>query len=310
MIDLVIAKNDLLDKIASAPMLTEPFRHIYIENFLEEDFFKRITHSPDVALPVSRDVDDLFGNLAGAGYGPIEFPGCTKSFDEYRAWLESDLKPQGTHSACEAQGMALRCSSPVSEEVNSLDGFFKTPEFRKLIMERFGIASRVTLDCGLQKYLHGYEISPHPDIRQKALTWMLNINPGENTEDLNIHTHYMKFKPEWDFVREFWASNPGSDTCWVPWEWCSTYKRQTANNSLVIFAPGTNTLHAVRARYDHLNTQRTQFYGNLWYRPTNLVRGDYRNFAEGKAPSVKRTSGLRPALAGVKYRFVEWRPSR
>ena len=42
-------------------------------------------------------------------------------------------------------------------------------------------------------------------------------------------------------------------------------KTSTQNNSIVIFMPSDRTLHAVKATYDHLLTQRTQIYGNLWY---------------------------------------------
>jgi hypothetical protein len=29
-------------------------------------------------------------------------------------------------------------------------------------------------------------------------------------------------------------------------------------------------MHAVRANYDHLSHQRTQFYGNLWYKDERI----------------------------------------
>lgn len=42
---------------------------------------------------------------------------------------------------------------------------------------------------------------------------------------------------------------------------------------MVAFAPGSDTLHTVRARYDHLVTQRTQFYANLnFLADTNVTR--------------------------------------
>jgi hypothetical protein len=47
-------------------------------------------------------------------------------------------------------------------------------------------------------------------------------------------------------------------------------KQQTENNSIVIFSPRWDTMHAIRAHYDHLVTQRTQFYGNLWYETSDV----------------------------------------
>ena len=37
------------------------------------------------------------------------------------------------------------------------------------------------------------------------------------------------------------------------------------NNSITIFAPDNDTIHSVKAQYEHLKYQRTQFYGNLWF---------------------------------------------
>jgi hypothetical protein len=40
-------------------------------------------------------------------------------------------------------------------------------------------------------------------------------------------------------------------------------------------------MHAVRAHYDHLAAQRTQFYGNLWYdpEPRTTVSPDHEDLA-------------------------------
>ncbi len=38
-----------------------------------------------------------------------------------------------------------------------------------------------------------------------------------------------------------------------------------------MFAPGNDTLHAVRLRYDHRAYQRTQIYGNLWSKDQALI---------------------------------------
>jgi len=34
---------------------------------------------------------------------------------------------------------------------------------------------------------------------------------------------------------------------------------------LVMFPPTNQTMHAVKASYNHLSSQRTQLYGNLWF---------------------------------------------
>jgi hypothetical protein len=141
-----------------------------------------------------------------------------------------------------------------------------------LLEDKFSITRPTSIETGLQKYLQGYEISPHPDIRKKALTYMLNVNPSTHSEELDIHTHYLTFKPQKRFISEFWHYNEDHDRCWVPWEWCDTFKRQCLNNSIVIFSPSWDTLHAVKLNYNHLETQRTQFYGNLWYNDSPPLR--------------------------------------
>lgn len=121
-------------------------------------------------------------------------------------------------------------------------------------------------DAGLQKYLVGYEISPHPDIRRKALTYMVNINTGENRETQDHHTRYLRLRDAYRYVQAYWEGQIRSTTgAEVPWGWCESEQVQTRNNNLVIFSPGSDTLHAIRARYDPLVYQRTQRYGNSWY---------------------------------------------
>ncbi|WP_051574561.1 hypothetical protein [Mycobacterium sp. URHB0044] len=302
----------LLDKFEAAEIPNDPFPHVYIDNLLSEADFAAVVQSPDVTLPQAANVDAMFSSLDAASYQPIEFPGCTKSRQEYVQWLETAVKPKNTHAACEGKGMALRCATPQSDAVRSLDAFFQSPEWSELLIAKFGVSAPTVLDCGLQKYLNGYEISPHPDIRQKALTWMLNVNPGQS-DDADYHTHYMTLKPEWSFVADFWRDNPDAETCWIPWAWCDTQKRQTANNSIVIFSPRHDTLHAVRAHYDHLPAQRTQFYGNLWYKPAPLTfRPQFQDFAGGSAPVLSRSGGyvLKSATSRIRSRLMGWAPAR
>ena len=173
-------------------------------------------------------------------------PGCTTSRCEYERWLVKSQRPKMTHDACEGEGMTLRLREPRNDAVQALDQFFKSEQLHDVLVEKFGLSEPTNLDAGLHKYLHGYEISPHPDNRQKALTWMFNINPQSDSEDLEIHTYFLRLRPEWSFVKTFWQGNPQADTCWVPWEWCDTVKRQPDNNSVVIFVPSSDTLHAVR----------------------------------------------------------------
>jgi hypothetical protein len=180
------------------------------------------------------------------------------------------------------------------------------------LAKKFGIdMDDVFYDAGIQKYLDGYEISPHPDIRKKALTYMVNINPGDKSERSGHHTHYLTFKDAYKYVEAYWKGNPNKDRCWVPWDWCETKKIQTENNSIVIFSPDNNTMHGVKAVYDHLAYQRTQLYGNLWY---HEIRTDgmpsWENFLfqqrPGQEPRLKQSpkGRIKRSIKNIKRRLA------
>jgi hypothetical protein len=52
-----------------------------------------------------------------------------------------------------------------------------------------------------------YAISPHPNLRKKATTFMGNINNSIGSEDINHHTHYLEFKLERNYVSEYWKGS-------------------------------------------------------------------------------------------------------
>jgi len=269
--------NYLLDKIAAAPFQSEPFKHVEIRDFLAPEHFKAIVTQPQIALSGVSSTEELLEALETSGYQPVSFPGCLSSAHEYLDWFHGRSRRK-THGATEGFGIVYRLTEPRSDLLEELNSFFTSDAVKNLLVEKFEIRRPVTLDAGLQKYLHGYEISPHPDIRRKAATWMLNINPGVTAEQDTYHTHYMKLKEPWRFIGEFWRGNPQFDRDWLPWDWCETHKQQTENNSIVLFSPSNDTLHAVKAKYDHLRTQRTQIYGNLWYDDKDLQKLDYSRF--------------------------------
>ncbi len=259
----------LLERIAEAEMREAPFRHLYIENFFHPGQFARITGAEQIRLPQAANDRELIALLHAHGYKEIPFPGTTTDLETYLAWHGSGQRQAGVNNpACEGFGVTFRLKAPAPGSVIArLHRFLKSEPFWQALAGRFGIdLATVHADAGIQKYLDGYEISPHPDVRAKALTFMVNINPARDSEQLEFHTHYMTFRPEHGHVRQRWITDLTQDRGWVPWEWCETRLQQRANNSLVAFAPSADTLHAVRAAYDHLRTQRTQCYGNLWFR--------------------------------------------
>lgn len=262
--DYLIARID-----AEAPC-SEPFAHLYIEDFLHPDDFAEITSAPEISIPAAADDEDLFETLYDHGYQMIRFPGCIVDVDEYISWHSDRASDQRTSSTSEGFGVTLRLTTPRTAIISELDDFLQGARFNQCIADKFNIdLSTCTVDGGIQKYLDGYEISPHPDIRTKALTFMVNINPHDASEAYEHHTQYMQFKPGYRYVSEFWEGRPDVQRHWVPWDWCDVVTEQRKNNSIVVFSPSNTSLHCVRADYDHLGSQRTQLYGNLWYEPAS-----------------------------------------
>lgn len=254
------------EKIRAARLIHEPFSHLYIDELLLPEHFEAVLNAPEILIPTANSDEDLLHKLATAGYSAVPFPGCVTSDTEYLAWRKGKCDIRH-HPTSEGAGMTLRLQETRTPAVLELKAYFQSDEFNGLLVEKFGLQeANLTRDFGIQKYLDGYEISPHPDSRKKALTYMLNINPHAQSEELEHHTHYLRLKANRAYIETFWEGNTEVERCFVPWSWCESAKTQSANNSLVIFQPSNRSLHAVRARYDHLKGQRTQIYGNLWHR--------------------------------------------
>lgn len=262
----------IIQKLKDAQFNLEPFKHIEILNLFDEADLDEILSSPEISITKSSDDVELFENLFEKNYRVIKFPGCIDNHEEYIEWHRNKNKTTITNTSCESFGIVLRLEESQSKIIQELQKFLSSEAFIRAISEKFSVHySDCTYDAGIQKYLDGYEISPHPDIRRKALTYMVNINPYEHAELANHHTSYLKFRDCREYVREFWKEHEEVERCWVPWDWCNINKQQTVNNSLVIFAPADDTMHAVKADYNHLNYQRTQLYGNLWYKHSPAI---------------------------------------
>lgn len=264
----------ILEKIADASFEQTPFKHIEIRDLFSKPHFDQIVKAPEINV-MAESGPKLIEALLGRGFKLVNMPNCVLDAEEYIEWHKRKEKNSGAnrHGTCEGFGIVFRLVSPQTPILGELLSFMQSDDFNNCIASKFGIDLKdCSIDGGLQKYLDGYEISPHPDTQHKALTYMVNINNGPDSEMSNFHTHYLRFLPKWDYIPRFWDGNPEVLRCWVPWDWCKTNKQQTANNSIVIFSPASDTMHAVRADYDHLRVQRTQLYGNLWFNEVDLGR--------------------------------------
>lgn len=255
----------IIKKIENADFVDFPFKHLYIEDFLSKDHFDLLKKDKQISFNEFNSTIELMQELKNKKYTVTKFPGCVTSESVYLKAEETGIFETPAPDRLESFGMAYRLQSYDSSFTKELIDFLNSDNFHDTLKDKFGLDRPTKIHTSIQKYLNKYEISPHPDIKSKALTYLININTKENSEDLDIHTHLLKFKKEYDFIPNVWKEKENRDRDWVPWDWCTTEKYVSKNNSLVMFSPDNDTLHAVKLNYNHNKVQRTQLYGNLWF---------------------------------------------
>ncbi len=289
--------NYLLDKISNHSFDKYPFKHISINNFFNKKHFEKIISDKQIIRDEFNNIEALIDDLTSIGYEAQFFPGCITSIEKYIEYInhpeetfDRNLIEGYGKEIIEGYGLTLRLKQYRSEFIQELMNFFTSSDFMNCLLEKFDLQDSNLLDIqtSIQKNLHGYEISPHCDTRGKALTYMINIYTSSEMEAQHLHTHIMKLKDKRKYLYDFWQYNTEVDTCWIPWNWCKTVKETNINNSIILFKPSFDTLHAVKLHYDHLKYQRNQIYGNLWfkqgpskysgnYKKVDLISNFYKN---------------------------------
>lgn len=274
--------NYIIERIKNAEVIEKPFPHLDIKNFLSKEDLQLIINEKQIHFEEKSTHDEVYKELVENGWNIQAFPGCTSNWDDYKKYIEEGEKySSNVGDPVENIGMTFRLNSYKNEKIFNLIVFMNSDEFHKSLKEKFNIKEETTIISAIQKNLTGYEISPHPDIRQKCLTYLLNINNNSEIENLDCNTHLLEFKDEYKYIGEYWEKNKDVNRCWVPWEWCNTIKKMSENNSMIIFYPDNNpaTLHAIRLNYNHLKYQRTQIYGNLMYVDPEIPKNaNYKDF--------------------------------
>jgi len=276
----------LLEKIQNAEFVKEPFEHIVIENFLNDVHFDAIIGDKQIHFGKCDTNNQMRQKLKENHYAPISFPGCTINEKLYFESLKNN-KWKNIHSdlgneELEGFGIAYRLKITNNKLIKNLLNFMNSNRFKNALKSKFNIKNETYVLTKIQKYLTGYEISPHPDIRQKALTYLLNINQSAEFEHLAIHTQLLEFKNEYKHIYDIWENNTRQNRAWVPWRWCNTSKIVNKNNSIIIFKPSNKSLHAVKLKYDHLEGQRTQIYGNLMYKKPKSYKKQSHKYLQRK----------------------------
>lgn len=260
--------NYLLEKIMDAKPTENPFQLVYIEDFLNTEDLEEVLHSREIFIERQNTTRELVQEiLNNRGYCLRRFPGAVQDVDLYLEYLQTGIpkhSPLVYQDKLSGYGLVATLKSPTTNVIQELVDFSNSNNFFYSVANKLGISTEdLYHESYIQKYLKGYELAPHPDSRVKAATYMLNLNNSINN---SIHTNYMVFKPEYEWVESWWDHHPEAERVVVPWSWCTTCWTQTKNNSIVLFKTSNRSLHSVKLDYDHLNHQRTQLYGNLWDR--------------------------------------------
>ena len=254
----------LSQKILDSPTLGDPYDHIQIDNFLNDDHLSKVLNNSQVHFSEIASHEELIQTLLDKKYEIISFPGCKVDINEYLARLHSGVWTYKDGVPIDSFGITFRLTDYQDTFLKSLITYLNGDEFHNSIKKRFDIEENTEIISAVQKNLTKYQISPHPDVSTKSMTYLININKDESVSEYEVHTHMLKFKPEYDYIYGVWEKGD-LEREWVPWDWCDTVKTHSPNNSLIMFKPSHKTLHAVNLDYPHLKFQRTQIYGNLNY---------------------------------------------
>ena len=257
----------IIEKIKNAQIIEHPFPHLDIQNLLSDEHLNLIINDTQIHFEEMNSNDDLHEKLIKNGWKIQNFPGCVDDWKSYLEYLEKKKK-YITNTPVEMVGITFRLISYKNDLIKELIKYMNSNIFHEALKNKFNIKNKTIITTAIQKNLTGYEISPHPDIRSKCLTYLLNINNNIDIEKEDCHTHLLEFKEEYKYKQKFWKENLKIQREWVPWNWCNTIKTMNKNNSMLIFQPDSDppTLHAIRLKYNHLKYQRTQIYGNLMFK--------------------------------------------
>jgi len=253
------------EKILDSNIEEYPFKHVVIEDLLSEEHLDMILNDSQIHFDEVENTEELIETLFRKNYAVQTFPGCITDPVEYIQRYNNNDFPigKGKDLPIEAFGITFRLTQYNNPLIKELVEYMNGVEFKDALVRKFDLKFETSIVTAIQKNLSHYEISPHPDVREKGLTYLLNINKDSSIDNEPVHTHLLKFKKEWEFIYDYWKTNLSENRCWVPWDWCDTAKMTNKNNSIVIFSPDIDTLHGVKLNYDHTKFQRTQLYGNL-----------------------------------------------
>lgn len=241
----------VLTRIAAAPIEREPFPHIYVDGIFPADYYRWLLARIDAV-----------GTFVPTLYPGVGVDLASKSYRDF----------------------GLTCSNFAADpELARLHAFLKSDGFSRLLLDKFAAPDswgargsaippekhayfangRTDYTCvfDLHKDLPGYEISPHPDVPTKIVTFLFYLTPNDHLSNYGtmLCTPKPGYRPERTahplakLIRRL--SRPlvgkhygfGQRDEWHPWEKFDVAKMAPARpNALLVFAPNAVSYHAVR----------------------------------------------------------------
>ena len=190
--------NYIIEKIKSSKIIEYPFPHLDIENFLSKEHLELIINEKQIHFEKKTNNDEVYKELIENGWKIQDFPGCITNWNDYKKYIENDKNKEFIYeNPIENVGITFRLHNYKNIMIKNLIEFMNSNKFHETLREKFNINRETSIISAIQKNLSGYEISPHPDIRQKCLTYLLNINNNSEIEYLDCNTHLLEFKNEY-----------------------------------------------------------------------------------------------------------------
>jgi hypothetical protein len=236
----------LLRRITEAPIEQDPFPHSVVHDCFPPDYY-----------------DDLLAKMpARSSYTPAEYPGTGM----FTARLGGNLTKDQTENH---HGYFFRDPEKIPVLSNVIH-FLRHEDFSRALLQKFsapgsrGTGAAIPADkhvafsngrkdfhCqfGLYKDSAGFEISPHPDIADKIVTFLFYLYPREAVTTCG--TLLCRAKPGVDVSRlktDYGESarKEGRAGLWSGWEKFEGVKEVGQPNTLLVFAPNEISFHAVR----------------------------------------------------------------
>ena len=193
--------NYLTEKVLDAKIHTEPFDHIIIDNFLSDHDLKIILNDKQIHFDICQNTKDLINTLHEKNYSIQSFPGCSTDIKDYLDKYKNKVWPNERNGTpVETFGLTFRLKDYDNPRIEEIVKYMSSENFQNAISKKFNLSKKTYAITAIQKNLSYYEISPHPDTRRKAATYLLNINKNDEAEKLDVHTHLLKFKENYNDI--------------------------------------------------------------------------------------------------------------